>query len=107
MVLCTLGVSRGHAGAKELAQRLQQELPDARFAYRTVLLVDGEPAFLEWTAESAAGRVRDGADSFLIRDGRITGQTIHCTIERWQHPPHRKPKGLRRRWFQPFRLGFR
>lgn len=37
--------------------------------------------FLEWTARAADGsRVEDGADSFVIRDGRIRAQTIHYTV---------------------------
>jgi hypothetical protein len=38
-------------------------------------------AFLEWTATCATARVRDGADSFWIRGGRIVAQTIHYTVE--------------------------
>ena len=35
----------------------------------------------EWTADGPTARVRDGADSFVIRDGRIVVQTIHYTVE--------------------------
>ncbi len=56
-----------------------QELPQATFQYRT-RLVDGEMAFLEWTAQAEGTEVKDGADSFLIRDGRILAQTIHYTV---------------------------
>lgn len=44
------------------------------------MLVAGEMAFLEWTAASKKAIVEDGADSYLIRDGRIVAQTIHYTI---------------------------
>lgn len=74
------GIFQGHEGAKELADRLERELPGAKFNY-TVKLVENEVAFLEWTADSQDRIVRDGADSFLIRDGKIIAQTIHYTLE--------------------------
>jgi hypothetical protein len=37
-------------------------------------------AFLEWSATSEQARVEDGADSFLIRHGRILMMTIHYTV---------------------------
>lgn len=40
----------------------------------------GEVGFLEWTAEADGGRVDDGADSYVIRNGRIVAQTIHYTV---------------------------
>ena len=38
-------------------------------------------AFLEWAYEDSTTRVRDGADSYLIEDGKIVAQTIHYTVE--------------------------
>ncbi len=35
---------------------------------------------LKWTGHSSAGSVRDGVDSYVIRDGRIVAQTIHYTL---------------------------
>ncbi|OII65842.1 SnoaL-like polyketide cyclase [Streptomyces sp. CC53] len=80
VVLERRGVFRGHPGVRELARLLAEELPDAPYTY-TNRLVDGRVAFLEWTAETARSRVRDGADSFLIEDGWIVAQTIHYTVE--------------------------
>lgn len=37
-------------------------------------------AFLEWSAMSPHAKVTDGADSYLIRNGRIIVQTIHYTV---------------------------
>jgi hypothetical protein len=79
-VLTGHGIYRGHDGVRHLAQLLREELPDAMFEYHTTL-VDGEIAFLEWTAHSDVAQVADGADSFLIRDGRILVQTIHYTVK--------------------------
>lgn len=80
VVLTTEGVYRGYGGMRFLAERLKKELPDARFHYRT-RLVEGEFAFLEWTAESPRAVVEDGADSYLIRDGYIVAQSIHYTVK--------------------------
>lgn len=74
------GVFHGREGARHLARLLEEELPDAPYDY-TNRLLEGRFAFLEWTAEAADTRVRDGADSFVIEDGWIVAQTIHYTVE--------------------------
>ncbi|MFI7644461.1 hypothetical protein ACIBTZ_00070 [Micromonospora sp. NPDC049460] len=81
VVLERRGVFRGHAGVRELARWLEEELPGGGYAY-TNKLVEGRMAFLEWTADAEGVRVRDGADSFLIEQGWIVAQTIHYTVER-------------------------
>jgi hypothetical protein len=73
------GLLRGHDGLRHLAKRLRDELPECTYEYRT-MLVAGEMAFLEWKAVSKKATVEDGADSYLIRDGRIVAQTVHYTI---------------------------
>lgn len=80
VVLIKDGVYRGHDGLIELANRLREEMPGATFEY-TTQLVEGEAAFLEWTARSESVKVSDGADSFFIRDGLVVAQTIHYTVE--------------------------
>ncbi len=80
VILSGDGVRHGHDGLREQAHQLQGELPNCTFHYGTQL-VEGEVAFLEWTAEADGARVRDGADSYLIRDGQIIAQTIHYTVE--------------------------
>ncbi|MFG1778021.1 hypothetical protein ACGFIR_16180 [Micromonospora sp. NPDC049051] len=81
VVLERRGVFRGHAGVRELARWLEDELPGARYEY-TNRMVEDRMAFLEWTAQIEGVRVRDGADSFLIEQGWIVAQTIHYTLER-------------------------
>jgi hypothetical protein len=80
VVLSKHGIHRGHEGLKELAQLLREEMPGATFEY-TTQLVEGEAAFLEWTARSESVRVADGAGSFFIRDGLVAALTIHYTVE--------------------------
>jgi hypothetical protein len=50
-------------------------LPGAEFEFPTKL-VRGEYAFLVWKARSKEYEVDHGADSFVIRAGRIALQTI-------------------------------
>lgn len=80
VILWRDGIERGRDAARRLAAVLEEELPQAVFTY-TNRLVAGDVAFLEWTAEANASRVRDGADSFVIRGSRIVAQTIHYTVE--------------------------
>ncbi len=75
------GVFRGHEGVRELARMLGEELPEHHAFEYTYRAVEGRMAFLEWAYEDANVRVRDGADSYLIEDGKIVAQTIHYTVE--------------------------
>jgi hypothetical protein len=65
----------------ELAQMLGQELPEHGAFQYTYRVAEGRMAFLEWAYEDAHVRVTDGADSYLIEDGKIVEQTIHYTVE--------------------------
>ena len=78
-IVSNWGVEHGHDGIRRMAQLLRSQLPDCTVAYR-VRIVDGEVGLLEWTVDSPAGSVRDGVDSYVIRDGRIHAQTIHYTL---------------------------
>ena len=90
VLLTEFGAFRGHDGVRACADILRRQMPSTDYAYR-VCLVAGEMAFLEWGAVSDRARIEDGADSYLIRDGRIRAQTIHYTVI--PHPdgqlPHR------------------
>ena len=81
VVLTNRGVFRGHEGVRQLAQMLAEELPQHRSFQYTYRAVEGRMAFLEWAYEDDTVQVRDGADSYLIEDGKIVAQTIHYTVE--------------------------
>ncbi len=81
VVLTNRGVFHGHEGVRQLAQLLAEELPEHRSFEYTYRAVAGRMAFLEWSYEDDSVRVRDGADSYLIEDGKIVAQTIHYTVE--------------------------
>ncbi|MEK8088368.1 nuclear transport factor 2 family protein [Thermithiobacillus plumbiphilus] len=74
------GIYRGLEGLRYLTNVLMQALPGACFDYYT-RLVAGEMAFLEWGTQTEKSQVKDGADSYLIRNGRIIAQTIHYTVQ--------------------------
>ena len=79
VVLSGRGTFRGHAGVRELARQLMEEVPNGEWNYGT-RLVEGRAAFLEWTVDTGPFRVPDGADSFVIEHGKIVVQTIHYTL---------------------------
>jgi hypothetical protein len=84
VILMSRGTFHGHQGVMQLAQMLGEELPeDPGFQY-TYTAVEGRMAFLEWAYEDARVRVTDGADSYLIEDGKIVAQTIHYTVQQKQ-----------------------
>jgi hypothetical protein len=81
IVLTRWGSFHGHTGMKQLADRLAKELPDMEFDYDEVL-VERDFGFLAWRATASNGnRVDDGADSYVIRNGRIVAQSIHYTLQ--------------------------
>jgi hypothetical protein len=81
VVLTNRGVFRGHEGVRHLARMLAEELPEHRSFEYTYRAVEGRMGFLEWAYEDNYVRVRDGADSYLIENGKIVAQTIHYTVE--------------------------
>jgi hypothetical protein len=81
VILINRGTFRGHEGVRELARMLGEELPEHHAFEYTYRAVEGRMAFLEWAYEDDNVRVRDGADSYLIEDGKIVAQTIHYTVE--------------------------
>jgi hypothetical protein len=79
-LLTGYGIYRGIDGVREKAKLLADQLPGGRWEYHNVM-VEGELGFLEWSGVGENGaRVDDGADSYLIRDGRIVAMTIHYTV---------------------------
>lgn len=84
VVLSGSGIHRGHAGAKRAAKTLLKSLAGARLEVRH-RVVYGEYALIEWAGVDGNGQVIDGADSFVIRNGRIAAHTTHYTPENAQH----------------------
>lgn len=98
VLLTGVGVLRGHGGVRESRAILAEDLPGGDFEYLTRLCHD-EYAFLEWRGQSPDIHIEDGADSFVLRDGRIVMQSIHYTVRhrtgyqrRIRHDPAKEPK---------------
>lgn len=81
VILINRGIFRGHDGVRQLAWMLAEELPEHRKFQYTHVAAEGRIAFLEWTYEDDQVQVPDGADSYLIEDGKIVAQTIHYTVQ--------------------------
>ena len=79
VLLTGIGKLRGHDGVRKSRSVLNEDLPGGHFEYLTKL-VAGDYAFLEWRGDAERVRIEDGADSFVIRDGRIVMQSIHYTV---------------------------
>ncbi|MGY1603174.1 nuclear transport factor 2 family protein [Geodermatophilus sp. SYSU D00815] len=80
VVLTARGVFHGHDGVRELARQLYEEIPSGRWTYVSTQ-VSGRMALLEWTVDAGPYRIPDGADSYLVEDGKIRAQTIHYTVQ--------------------------
>ena len=72
-------VYRGRDGARQVFTQLLSEVPHARWEVDTVYAED--VLYLEWTARSASGRIDDGIDTFVFRDGLIRAQTVRYTLK--------------------------
>lgn len=79
VVLASNRTTEGHDGVRELQTMLRDHVPHS---YEIpVSHVRGPYAFIEWRAREPGRSVEDGADSFVIRDGRIVFQSIHYTLQ--------------------------
>ena len=81
MILINRGTFHGHEGVRQLAHMLGGDMPEHRSFQYIYRAVEGRMAFLEWAYEDDKVRVKDGADSYLIENGKIVAQTIHYTVE--------------------------
>lgn len=77
-------ILQGHDAIRHSAERLKLQLPNAKYEFKAKLVRD-EYAFLIWRAWSDLYNIDDGADSFVIRDGKIIMQTIFYRLSS-HHP---------------------
>lgn len=82
VVISMDGVFHGHDGVRRTASILRELLPNAEYVY-DLLCHHGEVALLSWSARAQnEASVCHGADTFLVRNGRIAAQTIHYFVKR-------------------------
>ncbi len=80
IVMTEWGIFQGLDGIRHTASLLHKQLPDARFDYEEVLF-EKEFGFLKWAGQSKHYQTLDGADSYVVRDGKIIFQSIHYTVK--------------------------
>jgi hypothetical protein len=79
-VLTAQGALQGRAGVETFFAQAFSLLPGAQIAVKQT--VAGENSLLVWwEADSSAGRIEDGIDTFVIEDGLITLQTPTFTMQ--------------------------
>jgi hypothetical protein len=80
VVLSKDGIYRGKDGIRKCAAILKKILPDATFDFDVVRAAD-EYGMLGWRGAGGNGsEACHGADSYVIRDGRIIAQTIQYEV---------------------------
>lgn len=78
VMLTSVGQYEGHDAVRGCARILQEHVPPH---YEVVAKrICGRFAFIEWRAREPGRSVEDGADSFVIENGRIVLQTIHYSL---------------------------
>ena len=73
------GVLSGRDGVRQGFEKVLSDLPGAEFEVPTALFA-GDVLFIEWSAQSSAGTVDDGIDTFVFADGMIRAQTVRYTV---------------------------
>lgn len=81
VLLTNYGTFQGHEGVKKAAKLLDKQLPNGTYDYK-LKLCHGKMCFLHWTGDSEESYIMDGADSYLIEDGKIKVQTIFYTVQK-------------------------
>ena len=80
VLLTNWGTFRGHSGVRDAAKLLGDQLKGGSYNYKLIQCED-KMCFLTWTVESDSAVIPDGADSFLIEDGKIKVQTIYYSVQ--------------------------
>ena len=81
VLLTNYGVFHGREGMKEAAELLKKQLPGGNYNYELKLCHE-EMFFLHWTGKSDVSVIPDGADSYLIKNGKIMVQTIYYSVQK-------------------------
>jgi hypothetical protein len=86
VVLLTVNSNaHGHDAIRMSARWLREQLPDARYGF-SAKQVNGPYVLLIWRGWSSRCNATEGADSFVIRNGKIQFQSIHYRLENPRAP---------------------
>ena len=76
------GVLEGTAAIRPLFEKFFGEMLPPGSEFKMIKqIVDGETAYIVWTAESEKLKFVLGTDTFVIRDGKIVTQTFAAHVE--------------------------
>src|SRR5262245_40753726 len=70
------GIDRGHDGVRRVAEVLHRYIGPGDWRCDN-MLAEGEVALVQWSGTTNRLAIHDGADTFVVREGRIVTQTIH------------------------------
>jgi SnoaL-like domain len=80
-LLTRTGTWRGHDGVRAQADALARYTGHNGYGYDAVV-VEGEMGYLEWRANGHGKmKIEHGADSYVVRDGKLVGQSIYYDVE--------------------------
>jgi ketosteroid isomerase-like protein len=82
VLLTSKGVRRGHGQIKEVFEWLLANVSTPGSTFTMIQqLVEGEIAYIVWSAESQRYRIPLATDTYVIRDGKIVAQTFAAKVE--------------------------
>ncbi len=79
LVLTGQETFRGHDGVRESARLLSEVVEPGSYRFRALVIGD-RMGYAEWSAQGDQAVIRDGADSYLVEEGKIRAQAIHSTL---------------------------
>jgi hypothetical protein len=80
-VLTRTGPWRGHDAVRAQAEALARYTGHNGYRY-DALVVASEMGYLEWRANGHGEmKIEHGADAYVVRDGKIVGQSIYYAVE--------------------------
>ena len=88
------GALRGHDEIRPLFEAMVADiLPPGSTFEMLQQIIEGEIAYIVWSAESANYKMPLGTDTFIIRDGKIQTQTFAAQMEAKPALPEKVPAG--------------
>ena len=82
VMFCPDGIRKGPDARKDFFVKLLAEFskPGASMSMQQTF-VEGDYAYIVWTAESAGNKYLMATDTFVIRDGKIVAQSFAAKVE--------------------------
>ncbi|HEX2971558.1 MAG TPA: nuclear transport factor 2 family protein, partial [Tepidisphaeraceae bacterium] len=82
VLLMPEGTFRGHKQIRPVLQRLVDDVFSTCFDFTTIRqVVEGDVAYIVWSAESQKFSVPLATDTYLVRSGKIVAQTFTAEMK--------------------------